>query len=171
MTESNRPKLFAELTAFRDGFRSLELATGNAETPLISYAPYVPDGSGGFCIYISQLAAHTGQLQASGSCSVMLIEAEQDAEQVFARKRLIYSCQAQTIERGTDEWQRIMADFHARFGEFIDMIIPLADFVLFRLTPTGGSYVRGFAQAYQLSGEDLEQLAHINPSKDKGEST
>lgn len=169
MSESNRPKLYTELIAFRDGFRSLELATGSAEAPLISYAPYLPDGRGGFYIYVSQLAAHTGQLQTSGRCSVMFIEPEDQAEEIFARRRLVYRCDSREIPRGSENWQAIMAGFHARFGDFIDMILPLADFLLFQLSPTGGTFVRGFAQAYQLTGEDLEQLNHIRPERDAGE--
>ncbi len=56
-----------------------------------------------------------------------------------------------------------MQSFRDRFGDFIDIIEPLQDFHLFKVCPHSGRFIRGFAQAFQLSGEGLNEITHINP--------
>jgi hypothetical protein len=58
-----------------------------------------------------------------------------------------------------------LAEFHHRFGKVMAMIEPLADFHLFRLQLQTGRFVRGFGQAYDLSGEHLQDLQHIGPNQ------
>jgi putative heme iron utilization protein len=50
------------------------------------------------------LSAHTHNLQTTGLASVLLIEDEAEAPQVFARQRIAYDCQAALLPRGTDAW-------------------------------------------------------------------
>jgi len=45
------------------------------------------------------------------------------------------------------------------------IIEPLPDFSLFRVCLQAGRFVRGFGQAYDLSGEDLDELVHIDMVK------
>jgi hypothetical protein len=47
-------------------------------------------------------------------------------------------------------------------GETAQNLRHLADFHLFEVTIEQANFVRGFAQAYELSGEDLRQVRHIN---------
>ena len=44
------------------------------------------------------------------------------------------------------------------------MIRPLPDFTLFRLTPDGGLYVRGFGQAFEVSS-DMKNSKHVTGNK------
>ncbi len=44
--------------------------------------------------------------------------------------------------------------------EVFDMIRPLPDFVLFRLIPAGGLYVRGFGEAFEI-GPDMKNSKHV----------
>ena len=55
--------------------------------------------------------------------------------------------------------------FHLRFGKVMDMIEPLPDFQLFCVRVTMGRFVRGFGQAYELRGDRLEQLTHLDPGQ------
>ena len=50
--------------------------------------------------------------------------------------------------------------FQRKFGKVFDMIRPLPDFVLFRLIPDGGLYVRGFGQAFEVS-PDRKKSKHV----------
>ncbi len=43
----------------------------------------------------------------------------------------------------------------ARFGEMIDNLAKLSDFNLFKLNPQQGLYVKGFGQAFSLTGSEL----------------
>lgn len=152
-----------ELLAFRAGFRSLNLATADsAGEPEASYAPFILDQDGSFCVYISELSRHTANLLQNPRASVLFIEDEQGAQQLFARQRLTYSCRAERVERGSQRWQQLMETFAEQHGKLVDMLRGMQDFHLFRLVPEHGNYVRGFAQAYALEGEDLNRIRHRN---------
>lgn len=141
--------------------QSLMLATVNQDgSPLISYAPYVVDEHKQFYIFISQLAAHTVNLQHNGQASLMLIEDEATAAQLFARQRLTFQCQATPVARHSLEWNQVMAQYRDRFGPIVELLESLPDFQLFQLTPTSGQLVLGFGQAYELSGAQWATLTH-----------
>ena len=54
----------------------------------------------------------------------------------------------------------MMSLFKRKFGKVFDVIRPLADFTLFRLTPDDGLYVRGFGQAFEVSS-DMKNSKHV----------
>lgn len=141
--------------------QSLMLATVNQDgSPLVSYAPYVVDEHKQFYIFISQLAAHTANLQHKGQASLMLIEDEAAAAQLFARQRLTFQCQATPLTRHSLEWNHVIAQYHDRFGPMAELLEALPDFQLFKLSPTSGQLVLGFGQAYELSGAQWNTLTH-----------
>lgn len=166
MTQTPKPTLeeiLPEARAFHRAFGSLLLATTDAAgQPHASYAAHLADAWGHFHIYISELAAHTGNLRARGRASVMFIEDEDKAGHLFARKRLTCDCRAEWVPRNTPPWHETMDRFVAEHGQFMEMLKGLEDFQLFRLVPEKAVYVRGFAQAYELSGEQLSEIRHIN---------
>ncbi len=151
-----------ELRSFRDGFQTLQLATASADgRPEASYAPFVCR-DGGFFVYVSELSRHTRNLAENPRASVMFIENEADAGHLFARRRLIYQCRCEEIDRGSDLFERSMNDMHETFGNLIVTLRDLADFHLYRVSPSSGSYVAGFALAFELVGDGLDQLRHVN---------
>ena len=154
--------LAAEARAFLAHFRTLLMATvGSDGIPEASYAPFVRADDNCFCVYVSGLSRHTGNLETSGRVSVLFIEDERDVRQLFARTRLTFDCRAELIGRESERWQAIMNTFHDTFGNVIELIRPLTDFKLFRLRPQNGIYVRGFAQAYRVSDAAIENIKHI----------
>jgi putative heme iron utilization protein len=56
-----------------------------------------------------------------------------------------------------------MTEFKNQFGNFIDVIEPLQDFHLFQINPQSGRFIRGFGQAYELTGPGLNEIKHIDP--------
>jgi putative heme iron utilization protein len=135
----------------------LILATSNPDgSSLTSYAPFIVNEQRQFTIFTSQLAAHTANLQRTGQASVMLIEDEAAATQIFARRRLTFQCRASLIPRDSDEGETVLAQYEARFGKMVGLLKSLPDFQLFQLQPQSGTLVIGFAQAYTLSGEQFE---------------
>ncbi|MEW5958118.1 MAG: pyridoxamine 5'-phosphate oxidase family protein [Chloroflexota bacterium] len=140
--------------------QSLMLATVNEDgSPLVSYSPYIVDEHKQFYIFVSQLAAHTANLRQRGEqVSLMLIEDEAAAAQVFARRRVTFQCQATPVARHSDEWREVIDRYRNRFGKLVDLLGALPDFQLFKLSPTLGRLVVGFGQAYTLSGEQLDTL-------------
>lgn len=169
MTSASVPsvqELRSEILTFRNGFRSFVLATVGADgTPDASYAPYIMDDNGNFYIYVSGLSQHTRDLQASGRASVLFLEEERAAQNLFARRRLSFRCEAIVITRDSTEWLGLLDRFADRFGKFMETLRSLPDFQLFRLAPRLGSYVRGFGQAYVIDGARLDAIHPITAAR------
>lgn len=139
--------------------RSLMLSTVNGQgMPHASYAPYVIDADYQIYIFTSGLSAHTSNLQTAGRASVLLIEDEAAAPQVFARQRITYDCQASLLPRSADAWGSVADRFEQRFGEIIAMLRSLDDFQIFCLSPQSGRFVMGFGAAYAVNPDHLNQL-------------
>jgi putative heme iron utilization protein len=142
---------------------SLMLATlCDDGAPLASYAPCIRDADGAFCVFISELSAHTRNLRRSPNASVLLIEDEQGAREPFARRRVTLRVTAEFVPPEEDRWIDLANAFEGRFGQIIQVFRGLGDFRLVRLVPRAGSFVVGFGQAYDLSGDRLTELAHID---------
>ena len=146
-----------EARSFRDSFSSLVLATCSAEgVPDASYAPFILDESENPCLFISRLARHTQNLLANPSASALFIEDESSARNLFGRRRLTLQCNALEVPRESGPGLTLLDQFEARFGKTAALLRTLGDFHLFRLEVVSGSYVRGFAQAYDLTGASLD---------------
>lgn len=146
-----------------DGFLSIQLGTVSADgRPEASYSPAIVDEKRNFYVHVSELAAHTGNLMATGKASVLIIEDEGSAEIIFARKRATFTCQAVRIERHNDEWESVIARFEEKFGKMMGFLKTMEDFHLFRLEPSYARLVLGFGKAYDLTGSQLSEITHIN---------
>ncbi|MBT0342041.1 heme utilization protein HutZ, partial [Vibrio campbellii] len=102
--------------------------------------------------------------------SLMMIEDEDSSKQLFARKRLTFDAVATVVERDTEMWQQVVGQMKDRFGEIIDGLSQLEDFVLFNLKAEQGLFVKGFGQAYQVSGDDLVDFVHLQEGHKKIEN-
>ena len=154
-----------EAMAFLGGFKTLQMATASATgEPEASYAPFVRTGDNAFCICVSDLSRHTGHLVATSRASVLIVEDESAAAQLFARRRLVFDCDAGQVERGSERWHTTMDVFERKFGEVIGLIRPLADFRMFALAPRRGVFVKGFGQAFRIEGPALDAFRHVHDS-------
>lgn len=157
--------LQSEYRRLRDTRLSLQLATVDGDgRPHASYAPFVTSEND-FYVYVSQLSEHTRNLLDTARASVLVIEDESEADNPFVRRRLVFDCRATTIARDTPLWGETLDRFEQRFGDIVQTLRELRDFVLFRLHAESGVYVRGFGQAYRLEGEKLDQVRHIVPRR------
>ncbi|MEH0664503.1 heme utilization protein HutZ [Vibrio scophthalmi] len=154
-------RLGPEIKEFRQARKTLQLATVDEHgKPNVSYAPFVQNQEGYF-VLISEIARHARNLQANPTVSIMLIEDEDSSKQLFARKRLTFDASAHVVERESEQWRQVIAQMQERFGEIIDGLSQLQDFVLFNLKAEQGLFVKGFGQAYQVSGDDLVDFVHL----------
>ena len=152
-----------EASALLRGFKTLQMATASASgEPEASYAPFVRTGDNAFYICVSDLSRHTGHLVANGRASVLIVEDESASPQLFTRRRLVFECVAEQVERGCERWHATMGVFERKFGDVIGLIRPLADFRLFALAPRRGVFVKGFGQAYRITGSALDALREVN---------
>jgi len=153
-----------EISALLGSLNSAQLATLNADHQAeISYTPYLKLEDS-FFIFISELATHTQNLKTHHQLSLMFIEDESSSQTVFARKRLILECQSLLISREDEKWERTLLAFEAAQGPTIQLLKTLPDFCLFELTSVKGSFVKGFGQAYRLSGKNYTEVVQIKAS-------
>ncbi|MFH7565131.1 heme utilization protein HutZ [Oceanimonas smirnovii] len=154
-------RLEPEIREFRDQMKTLLLATVDAEgQPNVSYAPFALREDG-YYILISEMARHARNLLANPKVSLMMVEDEQNSRTLFARKRLTFDATPERIARNTDAWQLGVDALTERHGETVTGLANLADFHLFRLVPIKGLFVKGFGQAFAVSGDDLVDVLHL----------
>jgi len=125
---------------------------------LASQAPYTLDEDGNFLILVSSLAEHGKTLRAAESINVMLMEDEAGLANPFARERLNYTCRVEMLLPDSDtriEGEKLLL---SRFGKFVQTLIQLPDFMMFRLVPVSGRYVAGFGAAYEIENGEIRQL-------------
>ncbi len=152
----------SEARALLGRLRTLMLATITADgEPHASYAPFVEAG-GALHVYVSALSPHTANLLRRRRAGVLLVEDESASPQPFARTRLGLECAVEALDGDTEEAGRILDAFEARFGNVMELIRPLPDFRLLRLTPERGTFVRGFGQAWTFEGPALAGFAHLD---------
>lgn len=155
-------RLGPEIKEFRANCRTLQLATLDTKgKPNVSYAPFA-QREDGFYILISEIARHARNLQENPNLSLMMIEDEGSAKQIFARQRLSFDARAEMVERNTATWQVGIDALKARFGDIIDNLSGLEDFRLFRLAPENGLYVKGFGQAFHVGSDDFVDMVHLD---------
>ncbi|MGF1844269.1 heme utilization protein HutZ [Vibrio clamense] len=160
-------RLEPEIQEFRDSRKTLQLATVDCENkPNVSYAPFVLLDDG-YYILISEVARHARNLQQNPDVSLMIIEDEESSKQLFARKRLTFDATAILISRDEEKWQEAVIKMKAHFGDIIDGLSSLEDFKMFRLKPIQGLFVKGFGQAFQVSGDDLVDFVHLEQGHKK----
>lgn len=156
-------KIQAEYDKFPQDFASIIISTVNEKgIPNASYTPFVMDEFKNIYIYVSGLSSHTTNIQNHPYVSVLFIEDEAKADNIFARRRLNFDCTASLITRETEQWHQVVDNFQERFGDIIEMLRSLPDFRIFKLTPNQGRFVIGFGAAYNISGDNLNQIVHLN---------
>ena len=165
---TEREEILTSYNNFPGLFQSLLLATVSPQgNPCASYAPFVMDVEKNFYIFVSDLSAHTGNLKTTRGASVLLIEDEAKSQNIFARQRLSFDCQATLIDNNSSQWGEIAKRFQERFGQIIEMLRNLSDFHIFQLTPKEGLFVSGFGAAYKVSGEQLNTLTAFRSKGEK----
>lgn len=157
MAEQDPVILQQQARAFRDGFHSVLLATVSAQgEPDISYAPFVLDEKESICIFVSQLARHTQNLLVQPRVSLMFVAGEQESRNLFARQRLILQCAGEQVTG--EEALPVLRQMEDELGKTVELLRSLPDFLLFRLNIESGSFIKGFGQAWSLTGNDLQVL-------------
>lgn len=139
----------------RSRFKTVVLGTVSVDgTPDASVAGAVVGDDGVFHVYVSQLAAHTRNLTATGRASLLVLEDEATSPQPLARRRLTFPCTATPVPRDTAAHAATLAALRAKLGPAFDLITGLGDFRLIRLQPTSGRLVAGFGQAFDVDPRD-----------------
>lgn len=161
MTESDEPR--KDYLALRESTTSVQLATVNQDSrPEASYAPCVWLDNNCY-LFLSGLSSHTGNLVNNPRISLLIVDDAAAAPNAFARKRASLHGIARIVARDDVAFAVVLQRFHQRFGKVMEIIEPLPDFLLFRVDLESGSFIRGFGQAYELSGLGLDRLTPVDP--------
>ena len=158
-------RISQEIETFIGSRRSLQLATINEDgTPFASYAPFAYQANALFVV-LSDIAVHGMNLTRQPVASVLIVEDEDTAEELFARRRINYRVRAAELAYESEDWRLAVACLESRHGERPRRLAELGDFRVFRLSPEGGRYVKGFGKAYSLAGSELART-EINHLRD-----
>lgn len=156
---TSQEKIQKEISGFIQNRKSLQLSSINQEgRPYASYAPFAAEGNAIY-VLLSEIALHAVNLKTNPQASILIIEDEDSAQELFARLRINYHVQAQHLEVNSTAWQQGIEALSQRHGERIHNLSSLADFNLFKLIPQGGRYIKGFGKAYTIEGNSLTGLS------------
>ena len=154
-----KEKAYNEFEGFEESFNSVVLGTVNADNfPHSSYAPFVRDEQKNLYFFLSGLTQHTNNLENNGKVSILFLEPESEAKEIFARKRLTYEATSTLLERDSKDWNLTCTLFKERFGNIISQFQSMPDFRIFKAVPSKGRFVFGFGAAYDVTGKNLDQL-------------
>ena len=146
------------LNELLEAFQTTILGTiGRNSYPFSSYAPYYYDGEVVY-VFISNIATHAQNMQATPKASAFFIEDESITENMFKRKRISLQCDVKQVAREEVRFNTIMASFVEKQGETLTMLMGMQDFNLYALTPIYGEATFGFGEAYNIGGEKMNQL-------------
>lgn len=136
------------------GARYASLAVIDPQTgfPSVSRALLGIDLDGVPVILVSDLASHTVALKNEARCSILT--GEPGKGDPLAHPRITVFCNAEPVDRQSEDHARIRARFIARHRK-AELYVDFADFRFFRLAPVSAALNGGFGKAYLLSGEEL----------------
>lgn len=136
---------------FSSEYKSVVLATNTIDDePYTSYAPFVR-WDGKFYLLISKIAKHYANLQNKGYASILMIEDESSAHNIFFRKRLSYLVKVKLDVKNQD----VQDAFISKFGKFTEQLFAM-DFILVECHIQKGNIIVGPGQAYEL--DEKEQI-------------
>lgn len=141
----HKEKVQLQLNTFTTPFKSVIIATKTIEEmPYTSYAPFVKY-EGDYYFLISKIAKHFENLSHCSNASIMFIEDETKANNIFFRKRLSYAIK--TILNIKDE--AIESVFFDKFGDMATMLFKM-DFLVVKCQILNGNMILGPGQAYDI---------------------
>jgi heme iron utilization protein len=150
------PRLTRELRALLEARRVAALGTINPDgSPLVSMVPYaVEPALGCFVIHVSGLAAHTANLLARPTMSLLVMQAEVAGESVLALPRATFDGTARAVDPQGADGAACRAAYLARFPE-AEPMTHFGDFRFVAIEPSGARQVAGFGSARSISAEEV----------------
>jgi putative heme iron utilization protein len=148
-----------KLNEFDQNFKSLVISSLTKDGhPFSSYAPFVKY-EGNYYAIVSRIAKHFENMLNNEKVSILFLEDEQSASNVFFRKRLSFMSTAKVIE----DRHILQSVFHKKFGDFVEMLFQM-DFEIVRFEVIEGRFVVGAGQAYHVDNQlnVIEQMKGIS---------
>jgi putative heme iron utilization protein len=138
------------------------LGTLHRGEPFVSMVPFalLPDGR--VVIHVSRLATHTRDMEEHAGVSLLVMDPR--TADVPAQALARVTLQGEARRCGVDDVGHAdaRACYLARFPQSEDLF-GFADFSLFVITPRAVRLIRGFAQAWSITGEDYAAAMCARP--------
>jgi putative heme iron utilization protein len=139
-------EIIQSFETFDNDKRSLILSTTSVENePLTSYSPFVKLGNDYYISISSQLPHYENMVQTK-KAHVLIIEDENTASNIYARKRLYFSVSCEVEENVAKRFDL----FDERYGEELSFLREMKDFKVMKLISGEKSLVLGFGAAYKM---------------------
>jgi heme iron utilization protein len=126
-------------------------------TAMVSYAMSEAQHGGGLLVHLSNLSLHKRLLLANPKCSLLIAEPDDGRAEVMSLARVTLNGNAIKLSKETQAYAEAKAAFLAKLPTS-EVMFGLADFDLFRITPSSGRFIAGFGRAFGLSSDDLLTL-------------
>ena len=143
----DRPTIEDEAARLLLEQRWAALALSGPDGPAASMVAYaVEPAMAGLLVFVSSLAAHTRLLAATGTAALAIGAPDLGAGDPQQLARLTLTATAAPLEREDADFAAAWPVYAERFPAAVPRLA-LADFALFRLSPTAAHFVGGFARA------------------------
>ena len=129
----------------KDKYSLIVSSTSKDNTPLTNYSPFVKKDEN-YYISVSSNLPHFTNMTQTKKAHILIIEDENSASHIYARKRLYFNASCE-IEEDTNE---IFDLFDKRYGEALSFLRDMGDFKVIKLIPQDKSLVLGFGGAYLM---------------------
>lgn len=132
----------------------------DGEPSLAMVAFVTEDDFSAFYIHVSTLGRHTRDMQTDPRVSLLLAETDDNRPHPQTLARLSLNGTAGILPRTDPHYARARHAYLTRFPE-AEQLFSLGDFNLWRISPKGGRFVAGFAQAYNIVPETLIKVSAL----------
>jgi heme iron utilization protein len=136
--------------------RTAALGTlGDDGAALVSMVPFAVERNlAKLVIHVSELAAHTRNLQARARVSMLVTQAEQAGEPVHALPRVTFDGVAAVLQPDSETWQACRAAYLERFPD-AELMTQLPDFKFVAIDVKGARQVAGFGTARSIDEDEI----------------
>ena len=154
--DADSEKLLAQIIR---NTRIASLATLRNESPRASMVAFAAaDDFSSFYLLLSRLAQHTIDLEKNKYMSLLITETDDGREDPQTLARVSIRGKAETVLTGEPGFTPIKEAYLTRFPS-AEQLLSLIDFCFWKVTPSGGRFIAGFAKAYNITADTLMKIS------------
>lgn len=127
---------------------------GEVEASMVAYV--IDPDSGDLVLHLSQLAAHSRNIEQNPQVSLAISEQDDGRTDPQELARVSLSGIMAKVDKTASEYERLGRLYREALPAS-EQLFAFADFNLFTLNVTGARYVGGFARAFSYGADDLKE--------------
>lgn len=118
--------------------------------------PFATIPSGALVIHVSGLSSHTADMRAHPRVSVLVVDADQQAEMPQAVARVTIQGDAEQLDADSSGYEEARNAYQSRFPD-ATAIFDLGGFSLFAIRARSARVIGGFGSATTITAEDFAE--------------